>query len=55
MAAGGSFDEMGLGAEGARPLYREVARWLDEAPPELLACLRSLTPPDAPPPQGLYA
>ncbi|MGD1016613.1 MAG: circularly permuted type 2 ATP-grasp protein [Roseiarcus sp.] len=41
MGAGGSFDEMGLGAERARPLYREVARWLDEAPPELLASRRA--------------
>jgi uncharacterized circularly permuted ATP-grasp superfamily protein len=41
MGAGGSFDEMGLGGDRARPLYREVARWLDEAPPELLASRRA--------------
>jgi uncharacterized circularly permuted ATP-grasp superfamily protein len=41
MGAGGSFDEMGLSAEGARPLYREIARWLEEAPPELLASRRA--------------
>ncbi|MFZ1965148.1 MAG: circularly permuted type 2 ATP-grasp protein [Roseiarcus sp.] len=41
MGAGGSFDEMGLGGETVRPLYREVARWLQEAPPELLASRRA--------------
>ncbi len=41
MGAGGSFDEMGLGAETARPLYVKVARWLEETPPELLASRRA--------------
>ena len=37
MGAGGSFDEMGLGGESVRPLYRQIARWLEETPPEVLA------------------
>ena len=41
MGAGGSFDEMGLGAEKVRPLYREIARWLEETPPEVLASRRA--------------
>ncbi len=41
MGAGGSFDEMGLGAANVRPLYREIARWLKETPPEVLASRRA--------------
>ena len=41
MEASGCFDEMGLGAGGTRPLYRKIARWLEEAPPELLASRRA--------------
>ncbi len=41
MGAGGSFDEMGLGAASVRPLYREIARWLEETPPEVLASRRA--------------
>ena len=41
MGAVGSFDEMGLGAEQIRPVYRQIARWLDEAPAELLASRRA--------------
>ncbi len=41
MGAGGSFDEMGLGAANVRPLYREIARWLEETPPEVLASRRA--------------
>ena len=41
MGAVGSFDEMGLGAEHIRPVYRQIARWLDEAPAELLASRRA--------------
>ena len=41
MGAGGAFDEMGLGAEASRPLYRKVAQWLQETPPEILASRRA--------------
>jgi uncharacterized circularly permuted ATP-grasp superfamily protein len=41
MGAGGSFDEMGLGGESVRPLYRQIARWLEETPPEVLASRRA--------------
>ena len=36
-----AFDEMGLAWGETRPLYRQVARWLDETPPELLASRRA--------------
>src|SRR6516165_10221453 len=36
-----AFDEMGLGGGQMRPLYRQVARWLEETPPELLASRRA--------------
>ncbi len=41
--AGGmaAFDEMGIASGETRPLYRQVARWLDETPPELLASRRA--------------
>ncbi|MGD0640665.1 MAG: circularly permuted type 2 ATP-grasp protein [Roseiarcus sp.] len=41
MGAVGSFDEMGLGGEKVRPLYRKVARWLEETPPDVLASRRA--------------
>jgi uncharacterized circularly permuted ATP-grasp superfamily protein len=41
MGAGGSFDEMGLGAGGVRPLYRKIARWLEDTPPDVLASRRA--------------
>jgi len=41
MGAVGSFDEMGLGADQIRPLYRQIARWLDETPPDVLASRRA--------------
>ena len=31
-----AFDEMGLGSDRTRALYRKVAQWLNETPPELL-------------------
>src|SRR5260370_38808166 len=36
-----AFDEMGLDCGRERPLYRRVARWLDETPRELLASRRA--------------
>ena len=36
-----AFDEMGIASGETRPLYRQVARWLDETPPELLASRRA--------------
>src|SRR5260370_42359199 len=36
-----AFDEMGLDCGHTRPLYRQVARWLEETPPELLASRRA--------------
>src|ERR1700734_725899 len=36
-----AFDEMGLGCGQTRPLYGQVARWLKETPPELLASRRA--------------
>ncbi len=36
-----AFDEMGLGCGQMRPLYCQVARWLKETPPELLASRRA--------------
>ena len=41
MTAGLPFDEMGHGAEAIRPIYRHIARWLDETPPEILASRRA--------------
>jgi len=41
MGAGGSFDEMGLDAGSIRPLYRQIARWLEETPPDVLASRRA--------------
>ena len=35
-----AFDEMGIASGETRPLYRQVARWLEETPPELLASRR---------------
>jgi uncharacterized circularly permuted ATP-grasp superfamily protein len=32
---------MGLGGEKVRPLYRKVARWLEETPPDVLASRRA--------------
>src|ERR1700721_198017 len=36
-----AFDEMGMASGETRPLYRQVARWLEETPPELLASRRA--------------
>ena len=36
-----AFDEMGIASSTTRPLYCEVARWLKETPPELLASRRA--------------
>ena len=36
-----AFDEMGIASGETRPLYRQVAQWLDETPPELLASRRA--------------
>ena len=36
-----AFDEMGIAGGPTRPLYHQVARWLDETPPELLASRRA--------------
>ena len=36
-----TFDEMGIASGETRPLYRQVARWLEETPPELLASRRA--------------
>ena len=41
MPAAGVFDEMGLGAERMRPLYRQIERWLEETPPDVLASRRA--------------
>ena len=41
MSAGVPFDEMGLGPDAIRPIYRHIARWLDETPPEVLAARRA--------------
>ena len=35
------FDEMGLGASAIRPIYRKIARWLEDTPPEILASRRA--------------
>jgi uncharacterized circularly permuted ATP-grasp superfamily protein len=35
-----AFDEMGFASGETRQLYRQVARWLEETPPELLASRR---------------
>ena len=36
-----AFDEMGMASGETRSLYRQVARWLEETPPELLASRRA--------------
>src|SRR6202042_3855088 len=36
-----AFDEMGIASGETRPLYRQVARWLDETPAELLSSRRA--------------
>jgi len=36
-----AFDEMGIASGETRSLYRQVARWLEETPPELLASRRA--------------
>ena len=42
MGAGGAFRRNGhMAARGARPLYRQIARWLEETPPEVLASRRA--------------
>src|ERR1700689_5114827 len=41
MTASLPFDEMGLGADATRPIYRHIARWLAETPPEILASRRA--------------
>jgi uncharacterized circularly permuted ATP-grasp superfamily protein len=35
------FDEMGIGAEAIRPVYRHIAKWLEETPPEVLSSRRA--------------
>ena len=41
MTVGVPFDEMGLGAAAIRPIYRKIARWLEDTPPEILASRRA--------------
>ena len=41
MTAALPFDEMGLGTDATRPIYRHIARWLEETPPEILASRRA--------------
>src|SRR5271169_4840477 len=41
MTAALPFDEMGHGADATRPIYRHIARWLNETPPEILASRRA--------------
>src|SRR6202142_2492817 len=41
MTASLPFGEMGLGADATRPIYRHIARWLVETPPEILASRRA--------------
>ena len=41
MTAGLPFDEMGLGTSSIRPIYRQIARWLEETPPDILASRRA--------------
>ena len=36
-----AFDEMGFASGETRPLYQQIARWLDETPSELLASRRA--------------
>ena len=38
---GRTFDEMGVAGDRTRVLYKEVARWLDETPSDLLASRRA--------------
>jgi uncharacterized circularly permuted ATP-grasp superfamily protein len=35
------FDEMGLGTDAMRPVYRQIAKWLEETPSEVLASRRA--------------
>jgi len=41
MTAGAPFDEMGPSLDHPRPIYRHIARWLQETPPEVLAARRA--------------
>ena len=41
MTAAVPFDEMGVGTSAIRPIYRQIARWLEETPPEILASRRA--------------
>ncbi len=41
MQAGRFFDEMGSGVAAVRPLYRQIANWLAQSPPEILAARRA--------------
>jgi len=41
MTVGVPFDEMGLGADAIRPVYRHIAKWLAETPPDILASRRA--------------
>ena len=41
MAGVAAFDEMGIGGDPVRRLYRKVAQWLAETPPDLLAARRA--------------
>lgn len=41
MTVGVPFDEMGLGADTIRPVYRHIAKWLQETPPDVLASRRA--------------
>src|SRR6202050_167640 len=41
MTASLPFDEMGLGADATRPVYRHIARWLAETPADILASRRA--------------
>ena len=36
-----AFDEMGIGRDPVRKLYRKVVQWLEETPPDLLAARRA--------------
>jgi uncharacterized circularly permuted ATP-grasp superfamily protein len=41
MAEVQAFDEMGLGSDRTRALYKKVSLWLEETPPDLLAARRA--------------
>ncbi len=36
-----AFDEMGVSVDAVRPVYRHIARWLKETPPDVLAARRA--------------